>query len=565
MELSKDSAIIYEQNFITGNSLREKIERTRQFFRNNITDFNSPVALFMKRSPDLIVMIFSLLEAGIIFLPLDVEQPLERNCYMLKKAKVKTVITDSKTDSLLREEGRNLITVQTIYRTGTETGNRILEKQKKSKSAYILFTSGTTGMPKAVEVRRQGLENFINGITDIIDFSTNSRIASFTNHTFDIFFLESILSLTKGLTVILATQEERTNPKKIISILSKYEVDILQMTPSMMKMIEMYDKQLKCLGNISYIMLGGEAFPIDLLQRLQKNTSAKIYNMYGPTETTIWSAVADLTDTNKVHIGKPIKNTKIYLLDEQQKLVKENAIGEIAIAGQGLAKGYVDDRELTQQKFINMPDGQRVYLTGDLGRIDEEGCLICLGRKDNQVKLRGHRIELEEIELVFKDSFPVADVTVCFHNSPQSNSLNVFYIASRVIEKKKIVELLKKKLPQYMIPDNFQRVKKFIYNASGKLDKKALLEKYKRIIEDNYPDTGIAQEDEITVIKIIKNLLDEPAGINLETSISELDLNSLQYMQLIVELEETFDIEFGVECLAQGYFGTVGDVERYVK
>lgn len=563
MKLSKSSTIIYEGNIISGNTLSEKIERSKQFFRNHSTDFNSPIALFMKRTPDLIVMIFSLLESGIVFLPLDIEQPSERICYMLSKAEVETVITDCECSLLPTDIAGNVITVEEIYNDTSGSISKLHKEQNKSQSAYILFTSGTTGLPKAVEVRRRGLENFIDGITEIIDFSTGNKIASFTSHTFDIFFLESFLALYKGLTVILATDKERTNPKKIIQLLSKYEVDFLQMTPSMMKMVEMYDKQLQCLESTSQIIIGGEAFPGDLLKRLQDKTKARIYNMYGPTETTIWSTVADLTHADKVHIGKPIKNTIVYLLNEKRERVNKGMIGEIAIAGAGLAAGYVNEPELTQQKFIYI-DGQRLYLTGDLGRIDEDGRLLCLGRKDNQVKLRGHRIELEEIELVFKDLFPVDDVTVCFSNELQESSLNVYYISDSEIDKKEIIQLLRTKLPKYMIPDNFQRVDKFLYNASGKLDKKALLEKYKSPIEGICQNGNEQSKNGVTVIEVIKNLIEEPVNINLETSISDLNLNSLQYMQLIVELEEIFDMEFEVECLAQEYFETVDAVGKYI-
>lgn len=223
---------------------------------------------------------------------------------------------------------------------------------------YILYTSGTTGTPKGVKVTWEGLLNFIEGISEIIDFSPGKRIACFTTVAFDIFFLESIMALYKGLTVVLANEDEQRNPRLMAKLIHDNAVDMVQMTPSRMQVLLNHDKELSCLKNVKEIMIGGEAFPLGLLKTLQAKTNAKIYNMYGPTETTIWSTVSDLTQKDRIDIGRPIKNTEVYIVDESLSILPEGQVGEICIAGKGLARGYVGKNDLTIEKFIYLPQNQ---------------------------------------------------------------------------------------------------------------------------------------------------------------------------------------------------------------
>ena len=208
------------------------------------------------------------------------------------------------------------------------------------------------------------------------------------------------MALNKGLTVVLADEEEQRNPKLMAKFIQDNAVDIIQMTPSRMQLLLNYDKELICLKSVKEIMIGGEAFPFGLLQTLQEKTTARIYNMYGPTETTIWSTISNLTYKDHIDIGRPIKNTEIYIMDDSLTLLPSGQIGEICIGGKGLAKGYVGRDDLTAEKFIYLPQkpNVRVYRTGDMGRHLPDGDLEYLGRTDNQVKIRGHRVELEEIE-----------------------------------------------------------------------------------------------------------------------------------------------------------------------
>lgn len=297
---------------------------------------------------------------------------------------------DTKASKILthKKYRKNFNEEKVIYIDENETVD-FREESNKSESAYILYTSGTTGIPKGVEVTREGLFNFIEGISEIIDFSAGKRIACFTTVSFDIFILESIMALYRGLVVVLANEDEQRNPRLMAKLIQDNEVDMVQMTPSRMQLLLNYDKELSCLKNVKEIMIGGESFPLSLLRRLKEKTNAKIYNMYGPTETTIWSTVSDLTQKDRIDIGRPIKNTEVYIVDESLSILPEGQVGEIYIAGKGLARGYVGKNDLTIEKFIYLPQKPdvRVYRTGDMGRYLPDGDLEYLGRTDNQVKI----------------------------------------------------------------------------------------------------------------------------------------------------------------------------------
>ena len=563
LKLSKKACIIYHDKKLYGKELREKIDIIKQFFGAHILDGDRPIALYMERSPNLIILEFALLEMGIVFLPLHPSYPEERIRYMLDKAKVQMVITENNAflyeiNRVIKNIPHGVMDIGLIL--ASQSRYSLPRERKISASAYIIFTSGTSGKPKAVEILKSSLENLVESGMENIDFLSGKTILSMTSHTFDIFFFETILPLILGLTVVLTTETERKNPAAVLNLIEKYQVTMIQGTPSMMKLICAYDKELKGLKNVSEFMIGGEQFPVDLLQQLQRNTSGRIYNMYGPTETTVWSTIAELTGEESVHIGKPIRNTRLYLLDEELKECGENEIGEIAIAGRGLAKGYLDEQELTEKRFVFLPSKERVYLTGDLGRKDSQGNFYCLGRKDQQVKLRGHRIELEEIEMVMRERCPVLDVCACF--SKDKEAIYAFYMAERNIEQQDFCRELKKVLPEEMVPRKFIRVSEFIYNINGKTDKNAMMEKQDAMEEVFFQEDQV--QGEIDVIGVIEEVMLEPYEIDPETEMEKLNLSSLEYVQIMVTLEDIYQITFDMDCLSREHFHKVKDLEEYV-
>ena len=539
--------------------LQQKQELKRWLLRQSI-EKDEVVALLMNRTPKLFTLMFACLELGIPFLPIDIKVPVERMQSMLTAAKVNRVLSDIVTENEFC--GRKVLALE----AEPQSQNMDDEEQFSNKSdiAYLLFTSGTTGMPKAVEVRRTSLQNFIEAIPEVVLFPQNARIACFTNQTFDIFFLESIMALHLGMTVVLADEAERSNPRRMKEMIQQYRMNAIQMTPSALMMLQMVDESLSCLREVEVFMVGGEAFPNGLLKRLQQIGKGRIYNMYGPTETTIWSSVADLTDSNEINIGKAIKNTEIFVVDENLKSVPEGVEGEIIIAGDGLAKGYCNDREKTDCMFVYYEhNGRKIraYRTGDLGYYDSRGILYCCGRKDNQVKILGHRIELGDVEENIKRIKGIQNAMVAA-SGEEIKRLLCFYIADKDMDESELSGSARMYLPEYMVPTKWIRVAEFIYTSSNKADRRAMLCRYAEE-EQNNASAGESEEEEEK--RISEYFQRKGKKFAMDKKIAELLPDSLEYINFIVFAEEQFDVEFEDSMLNQGFFEDFRDLYAFIK
>lgn len=520
------------------------------------------VALVLDRNKSLISAMYNCFNKQITYVPVDPSYPPSRIEKILNEAEVNTVITHKRYIEKVRDV--NVICIDENEYVDFDVVNT------KSNISYILFTSGSTGTPKGVEVTREGLFNFIEGISSIIDFSHKKRIACLTTVSFDIFFLESIMALYKGLTVILANEEEQRNPRAMAQLIR--DVDMVQMTPSRMQLLLNHDKELSCLKNVREIMIGGESFPLSLLHMLQEKTAARIYNMYGPTETTIWSTVSDLTHKDRIDIGRPIKNTEIYIVDENLLILPEGQAGEICIAGKGLAKGYVGQDNLTSEKFIYLSQqpNVRVYRTGDIGHRLPNGDLEYLGRTDNQVKIRGHRIELEEIEACLNRFGGIKQsVVIALETSETDKVLEAFYTSNSHIETKNIISYLSLKLPDYMIPTIFKRVENFIQTPNGKIDRKRVLECIEINEENSFSKDWNTIELNNVQTKIFQviapNLNSEIGDVTLETGFSDAGVDSITFIKIVVALESEFGFEFDDEMLLITAFPTIKSMIEYVE
>lgn len=386
----------------------------------------------------------ALLELGIPFVNIDKAIPEERVQYMFQTVGVHSVVVDEK----LEMDGIETIDVATL----SFSCKTIRTDKNKSQYAYYLFTSRTTGNPKAVPILRESLENFFDGISNRINFKSGQRILNLKSYSFDIVFLETLYALYTGLTVVLTNDEQVGNIKEIVDVLVEDCVEIVQMTPSRLKMFAMVDSSLSYFSKLKFVLIGGEAFPVESLKLLQQCTSASIYNMYGPTETTIWSTISELTDKEYIDIGQAILNTDIYILDENDSVISDGKEGEICIAGKGLSTGYVNNDEATAKAFINITiEGKevRLYKTGDMGRIDESGLIYCFGRKDNQVKYNGHRIELEDIDRNIHLMPGVEQTVTCFDKV--KNHFITYYIAEEEVENSTFINFLSQKLPDSIV------------------------------------------------------------------------------------------------------------------
>lgn len=567
------TAIACKDETMSYAELWNKVNSIAHGLRMEKVNKQDTVALMMKRSIDVIAVMLAILKVGAAFLPIDPEYPERRKKYMLTDSRASFLLTHS----WMADTGDNVkvLCIDELCTANIEETASVYEEPTSDDLAYIIYTSGSTGKAKGVMIEHKSVVNFFNGIAEWIDFSEGKKILALTTISFDIFVLEALLPLTKGLTVVMADEDKQKNPKLLADFIRHNHIDMLQTTPSMMQLLVNHNKQqFECLRNVKEIMIGGEAFPQSLLDHMRRKTSAKIYNLYGPTETTIWSTVSDVTGKNKMDIGKPILNTHIYIMDESNHFVPEGEEGELCIGGIGLARGYLHRPELTTERFVPNPmiPGERMYRTGDRVKLLPDGNLQYLGRIDNQVKIRGHRIEVEEVECALLEHQSIQQAAVASWQDKDDNKyLCAYFIAEHELYPGALREFLSHSLPDYMIPSYFIRLDYMPYTLNGKIDRKGLPypEKIQLANQEQLPVQTGENTDMISKIKAIIRANIEISlpleEIGLNSHLSDLGIHSISFIKMIVAVETEFDFEFANEDIDATKYVTVQDLIAYVE
>ena len=380
-----------------------------------------------------------MLKAGAGYVPLDPTCPRERLVYMLDDAKVAVVLTQDRwrrklampvSASHSQSTLVKMICIDKDSRRIDEESTRNLPGDCDPESlAYVIYTSGSTGTPKGVEIRHRALVNFLNSMRDQLPFTERETLLAVTTISFDIAGLEIYLPLIVGSKILLAGREDVADGSRLLTLLTQHGVTAMQATPSTWRLLLEAGWQGT---NRFKILCGGESFPADLVEPLL--TRGTVWNLYGPTETTIWSTAHRLTPGEEsIPIGRPIANTEIYILDAYLQPAPIGIPGELHIGGAGLARGYLNRPELTAKKFIGNPfsdnPSARLYKTGDLARYLPNGNVEFVGRMDNQVKVRGFRIELGEIENVLGRNPGVKKAVVLAREDNPGDKRLVAYIS----------------------------------------------------------------------------------------------------------------------------------------
>lgn len=552
--------IIFENSVLSPERARNLQFKIEQFILKIGFEENEIVGIMLDRSPIMVITLFALLDIGQPFLCIDNNAPQKRIIEMMRKANVKKIISDKKI--FLDEIDFEYISIAECLEERM-LENTIQREFTLERLAYVLFTSGTTGTPKGVEISHKNFWSFVKGVSQRIPTVEGDTIVSFSNYTFDIFLLESIYSLLIGMNLVLANEAQCKNPRMMRMLLKSNQINVLQITPSRLIMLQSIDPYFESLKKIKILMVGGEKFPLGLLRDLQNNKKIKIFNMYGPTETTIWSSISDLTRKDSVDIGTPICGTEIYIYDGEH-FITNNQIGEICIAGAGVGNGYINDNYLTNMYFRKCKeiDNSLVYFTGDMGYRTEEGRFVCLGRKDSQVKLFGHRVELEDIDSNIMKVLEIDLAVTCF--SEKTKRLLVFYTCKHKINENNVVNKLKKFLPLYMIPQEWIRVDNIKYTISGKSDRNGMLNEYEKTCKNCHEEVSCSDKDvEKKLLHCIKkySVINE---IKDMTKIEKLRISSIDYVKMIIDLENIFAIDFEDKYLVGENVMYVSDLKRYI-
>ena len=441
------------------------------------------VIMLMPRRASAYIVREGIIKSGGAFVAIDPKYPDDRIEYIITDSDAKILITTKEIEQdkrdLIGKTGIKVLLIEEILKSN-KVDNLNLDIPLSSL-CYIIYTSGSTGKPKGVMISHQNLSNYV---LDGTNLATNEyRIikgkvssCSFASFAFDASLQEECVVLSHGYQAVIASEEEIENPLLLSETLKKYEVNIMFLTPSYVSNVLDTPEFVEALRNFQVLDMGAEAVPYELVERIRNlGISCLIDNGYGPTETTITSSMTFVTD-KYVTIGKPVANTKYYILDKAGHILPINAIGDLTIAGTSVGIGYYKLEDKTKAAFIEV-NGERAYRSGDLARMNNEGNTEFFGRLDNQIKLHGLRIELDEIENVC-NSHP--DVTRCVimvkNNAIDGDYLALYYTASKQLSKEDLTAYMAKSLTPYMIPKAMMQLERIPLTPNGKIDKKALPE-----------------------------------------------------------------------------------------
>jgi amino acid adenylation domain-containing protein len=430
----------------------------------------SRVGISMARGACELVAMLATLKAGGAYVPLDPSNPVDRLRIFMEDAAPQVLLVGPNSP-LTTSPSCTRVVLEDPFQVGRgfeadPASMPVLPEQLM----YILFTSGSTGRPKGVEITRGAFANFIASMAHAPGMGQNDRLLAITTTSFDIAGLELFLPLYLGATVVIVDRATARDPLRLRRRLEEDDISIMQATPASWRLLLEAGWQ----GNGNLRMLcGGDAMSSALADRLI-DAGSELWNLYGPTETTVWSSIARIgRKGERVTIGLPIDCTTMYILDDRGQSLPVEQEGEIAIGGAGLARGYLGRPDLTEQRFVVLPSGERVYRTGDLGRRRSDGNFECLGRLDHQVKISGFRVELGEIEAVLRSVPEVREALAVVDGQDQPEPRLVAYWTGSASQAA-LLAAARKNLPSYMVPSAFVAVDVFPLNSNGKIDRKQL-------------------------------------------------------------------------------------------
>ncbi|MCP5104184.1 MAG: amino acid adenylation domain-containing protein, partial [bacterium] len=527
----------------TGMTYNQLNQKANQLARRLIEKGVGPghlVGLLVSRRIEMLVALLGILKAGAAYLPLDPDYPDGRIHYILQHSKPRILLTEAPLEEKIQ---RLTYTGETLDLLAPDTYSADKENPENRAApedlAYVIYTSGSTGNPKGVMIRHRNVTNFIEGMAECIGFAPGNRFLALTTLSFDIFVLEVFIPLTRGMQVVLANEQQQIDPGLLAEVIIGGEIDILQLTPSRLKLLFNSGHAAQCLTGVGALLVGGEAFPAHLLQELKQVYPGRLYNVYGPTETTVWSTVKELTRAAGVTIGTPIANTQVYIMDRYHRLQPPGIAGELWIGGDGVAPGYFKNPELTSEKFID-----NCYKTGDLARWLPHGELEFLGRIDHQLKIRGFRIEPEEIEEQLLAYPRIKEVVVVDKKDRDGETYLCTYFVTEdgeTVEAAALRDHLSRSLPSYMIPAFFIYLEKVPVTPNGKIDRRALPD----------PDMTIGKEvvlprnsTEEKLVGIWSRVLGIEGGkIGIDADYFYLGGHSLNATRMIAEAAREFDVK----------------------
>ena len=491
------------------------------------------VALLLPRTSRLILSMFGVQKAGAAYIPCDPEYPADRIKLILEDSEARYIITTA--DRMETVPADKAINVEDLLKE-SDTSNPKVEITPEDL-AYLIYTSGSTGRPKGVMLHHRGMCNYstkhpVNVEAHLVATSAKA-VLGVTTISFDASLHEIAISLYNGLTLVYANEEQAKNPIDMADLVMKYDIDYISATPSQWQTWVCSDEFVKAINTVAVIRFGGEKLPESLMKQMQQLTSSRLINTYGPTETTVSSNIKEVTHSQVVTVGRPQLNVKEFIVDADGNELPVGVVGELFIGGRGVARGYNNLDDKTKERFIDF-QGERIYKSGDYAKWGPDGDVFILGRTDNQIKLRGLRIELGEVENVIAKVEGVKNVVIMIRQLGGKEHLCAYFTADRPIEIDQMKAEISKSLTQYMVPTAYLQLDKMPMTPNGKTDMKALPEPVVAVSSE-YEEP--ANEAEKTFCNIFADIL-QADRVGATDNFFELGGTSLVVTRVIIEADK---------------------------
>lgn len=452
--IDKDISITYEE-------IHKKIMSYSHMLKDQYhINKGDRIIVNINNSISVIIALYSILNIGATYIPVDISFPLKRLHYICKDANARFIINE------------NGIVANHEWKPTVESDN----------TAYIMYTSGTTGMPKGIKISTKALETFLIGFTKSVFLSPEYRSMWISSISFDMSILDIFIPLYIGMTLTVF-DNHILSIRKLADEICKNKINLIHMTPTRARVFVEMEKKREWCNHIKCILLGGEALSSDIVSALLKEVpDAKIYNCYGPTETTVYAAVCEIKNL-QFNVGLPIEGYTIVCINDNKVVLDYEEEGEILICGDGVADGYLNLEKIEKEKFISiMVNNEMVkaYRTGDVGKRKNNGSIECYGRRDTQVKINGYRIELDDIANCVRNNCTIQDVAVTVFNSDDIKKELILFVVTKM-EESCIRNILMVELPSYLIPNRIIKVDRIPKLISGKIDYYSLINTMKKM------------------------------------------------------------------------------------
>jgi amino acid adenylation domain-containing protein len=547
------TALEFGNDSLNYKALNERSNQLANYLNNRGIQQGDYIGVCLERSFEMVISLFAILKVGAAYIPIDPNYPLDRIQYILEDSDTKFLLTDGSFKAIISENySGEIICLATVGEELKQESKQNIDTNINPRDlAYIIYTSGSTGRPKGAMLSHTGVVNRINWQWNQFGLATNDVILQKTTYCFDVSVWEFFMTLCYGSKLVLCTTEAVYNPLVLSELIADSGVTTIHFVPSMYRAFlnSMTPQAVANLKNLKHIFLSGEALTPDLVGLHYAYLSVNLQNLYGPTEASVDVSFYETKPTDStlssIPIGKPIANTELYILDNHQSLLPIGSVGELYIGGIGIAKGYLNQPQLTSERFVQNPfkPQEKLYRTGDLAKWQDDGNILYVGRIDFQVKIRGFRIELGEIENTLKTNPLIKNaVVLCKEDAAKEKYLVAYLEGGELLTASEWREYLRQKLPDYMIPTYFVEVEKWHLTSNGKLNNKLLPDPFTQKQPNNKTFEEPNNEIEWKIYNIIKDVLSERnfQNIDINENFFEVGMDSLKVVKSFKIIDEAY-------------------------